>query len=542
MKKLVVLIGVIISIVFWGICVCATDVPTATVTTTLVGDEIPVAGEKFTIAINISDISSELFVSGEVWLEWSEDAVSLVDYYEEEPVVVTDDYCIGNIYNEYAGRTGKFTYISNFDSASDGKATIAIYIPLNARSQSAEVVTNFTMFEMSFMLNEGYTYDDFYLNMVDAIAFLTADKQTVSGYRDGKIELTGIGEAEKNNENYQTETSGYLLRTLEQMSVANTDLSVNINMLYNNEYNEAVLIRNRQFAADVLITNTGSENAEVVCYIAEYNSDNSLIGFTKSNIITVLPESLVTEELEFNFTNDAVKAKVFCWNNGALMPISKDIVLTTEAADYYADTYSKANALDINKQICGEINVGDDVDIVKINTTETGNYIVKFSADNAASYVVVDSQNNLINATTDGNYAMYNLQGNNTYYLKMMGSADNTYRIKPVMADTVIKNIGSEGFLNDLCDCEVYEFTPEITGEYIITAVETAGVKATLYNSNFQKVSSSNIGDDYVSFRITHDMTANEKYYVVVEQKSAATESTTYELYVEEPFEIVLIY
>ena len=77
--------------------------------------------------------------------------------------------------------------------------------------------------------------------------------------------------------------------------------------------------------------------------------------------------------------------------------------------------------------------------------------------------------------------------------------------------------------MNDLCDCEVYEFTPEITGEYILTAVGTNGVKAALYNSNFQKISSSNIGDDYVSFRITYDMVANEKYYIVVEQKNSET-------------------
>lgn len=181
-------------------------------------------------------------------------------------------------------------------------------------------------------------------------------------------------------------------------------------MLYNNEYNEAVLIKNKQFTADILITNTGSEIKEVVCYIAEYNSDNSLIGFTKSNTITVTPESMVTENLEHDFADDAVKAKVFCWKNGVLIPIGKDIVLTAEATDYYSNTYTDANFVEINTQICGEINVSDDVDIVKINTDESGKYVVKFSADNMASYVLIDSTNSIIaTIAVDNNCAMYNL-------------------------------------------------------------------------------------------------------------------------------------
>lgn len=123
----------------------------------------------------------------------------------------------------------------------------------------------------------------------------------------------------------------------------------------------------------------------------------------------------------------------------------------------------------------------------------------------------------------------------------MTGSADNTYHIKPMLAEAVIKNIGSEGYLNDLYDYELFEFVPETTGEYIITAVGTNGVKASLYNLSFQKVSSTDTGDDYVSFRITCDMAADEKYYIVVEQKNDETMPTSYELYVEEPFEIVSI-
>lgn len=547
MKK-IVLIGVIMSLLLTtAMIVNADDIPTATVTATLVGNSIPVAGEKFIIEINMEEISSNLFVSGEVDFHYPTDVVTPVIYTRTEPTAVARAVqMIGGVTDRFSSieYTGKFSTISKID-LNTGHGAIAVYIDINAEEQTAEVLTDgeFTMFGLAFMLNEGYTYDDFYFNMSGAAAFLTADKQTVSRYRDGNIELEGIGEVESIVENDLTDSSGYLLMTLARMNATNTDLSVDINMLYNNEYNEAVLIKNNQFAADVSITNTGSENAEVVCYIAEYNSDNSLIGFTKSNTFTVLPESMVTENIEYSFTDDAVKAKVFCWRNGVLMPINKDIVLSGEATDYYADISAEANNVELNKQICGEINVGTDVDIVKIGTTEAGKYVIKFSAGNTASYVLVNSQNNVINSTTtDGNYAVYNLQGNSTYYLKMTGSTGDSYHIKPMTAESVVKNIGSEGYLNDLYDYEVYEFVPETTGEYIITAVGTNGAKASLYNSNFQKISSSDVGDDYVSFRITYDMTANEKYYIVVEQKNNEIVPSSYELYVEEPFEIVSIY
>ncbi len=548
MKRVVVLISIIaLMLCMTIITVNADDIPTATATATLVGNSIPVAGEKFIIEINMEEISSNLFVSGEVDFHYPTDVVTPVIYTRTEPTAVARAVqMIGGVTNRFSSieYTGKFSTISKID-LDTGEGAVAVYIDINAEEQTAEVLTDgeFTMFGLSFMLNEGHTYDDFYFSIDASAAFLTADKQIVSRHRNGKIEMEGIGEVENILENDLTDSSGYLLMTLEQMNVTNTDLSVDINLLYNDEYNEGVLIKNKKFTADVSMTNTGSKNAEVVCYIAEYNSDNALIGFTRSNTFTVLPESMVTENIEYSFTDDAVKAKVFCWKNGILMPISNEIILTSEMTDYYADKYSEANALDINKQICGEINVGNDVDIVKINTTETGKYIVKFSADNTASYVLVDLQNNVINtAAVDNNYAMCNLQGNSTYYLKMTGSTGDSYRIKPMTAESVVRNIGSEGYLNDLYDYEVYEFVPETTGEYIVTAVGTEGVKATLYSSSFQKISSSNVGDDYVSFRITCDMTANEKYYIVVEQKNNETVPSSYELYVEEPFEIISIY
>ena len=547
MRKLIVLIGVIMLMLLTGMTICAEDIPTAKVTAMLVGDEIPAEGEKFVIEINMEEISSNLFVSGEIDFHYPVDVVTPVRYTKEEPTPVTrGGQMIGGVTNRFSTTeyTGKFSTISKID-LSTGSGAIAVYIDINAEDQSAEVLSdgNFTMFGLAFMLNEGYTYDDFYFSIDSAAAFLTANKQIVSRYKEGKIQTVGIGETEIIVENGLAESSGYLLTMLAQASDTDAYLNVNVNLLYNGEYNESVLIKNKQFAADISIINLSSEDTDVVCYVAEYNEDNSLLGFIKSSVITVSSGSATTERLEYNFINeDSIKAKVFVWNDGTLMPTNKGVVLTAEATDYYADTYTEANNIELNKQICGEINIESDVDIVKISTVEAGNYVVKFSADDADSYVLSDTENNVINAVAvDGNCKMYNLSGDSVYYLKMTGNADDNYHIKPMSPEIVVKNIGSNGSLNDLYDCELFEFVPETKGEYIITAVGTEGAKASLYNSDFEKISSSDIGDDYVSFRITYDMTADEKYYIVVEQKENTTEATIYELYVEEPFEIVSV-
>ncbi|MBQ7975034.1 MAG: hypothetical protein IJ300_05050 [Clostridia bacterium] len=548
MKKLMLLISGIISLLsMMAICAYADDVPTAKVSATLVGDEIPIAGEKFTVAINVNEISSNLFVAGEAILNWPVEAVSLADSYYDEPVIVTDNYCLENIYNQKIGRTGKFEFISNFDRASSGRAAVAIYISLSSGDQTADVVSNLTMFEISFVLNEGYDYDDFYLEIEDTILFLTADKWTVSRYKDGKIELTGLGVVENNNYANEPIQSGYLLTTITETAVnenIETVLNTNINLIYDNEYHESVLIKNNTLDVNISIENTGTANKELVCYVAEYDLAGCMLGLSANKeIIIGAGESVSTNVTKTFDIQNTESAKIFLWEKGTLVPVGNNITLTIEPTDYYADEKTDANLVEINKQICGEINISDDVDVVKITTTEAGCYVVKLSADNTASYALIDSENNTINTTAiDNNYAIYNLQENSTYYLKITGSEDDTYHIKPMLAESSVKNIGSEGYLNDSYDYELFEFVPETGCEYIITAVGTEGVKAVLHNSNFEQIKVSDSRDDYVSFRITHNMTANEKYYIIVEQNATATNSTSYELYVEEPFEIISIY
>ena len=436
MKKLTLLLGVIISIILAGICVFAEEVPTAKVTATLVGEEIPVEGEKFIVEINMKEISSDLFVSGEIDFHYPVDVVTPVRYTSSQPTpVIAAGQMIGGVTDRFSSieYTGKFSTISRID-LNTGYGAIAVYIDISAEDQAALVVTDgkFTMFGLAFMLNDGYTYDDFYFSVDTSTAFLTADKQTVSRYRDGKIELESIGKSEDNIETELMESNGYLLMTLSEIDDTDTDLNVNINLLYDDEYNESVLIKNKVFKCDISMTNSGDVDAEVMCYVAEYNSDNILIGFTKSSTITVSPQSVITDNLEYTFADNAVKAKIFCWENGALSPIGKEITLTAQATDYYADVYTTAQCCDISKIINGRIDAISDIDYVKFIPVESGKYVVHAKSSANVSGGLYDSNNNLIvsGVTLNGGYYCgADLISGNTYYLKTNGTTVGEYNI-----------------------------------------------------------------------------------------------------------------
>ena len=141
MKNFVVSIGVIISMLLVGISVCAEDVPTAKVTAILVGDEIPVAGEKFIIKINIEEISSNLFASGEIDFHYPADVVKPVRYTKTVPTVVTRaPQMIGGVTNKFSTSegTGKFSTVSKIDMNA-GIGAIAVYIDTSAEEQTAEI-------------------------------------------------------------------------------------------------------------------------------------------------------------------------------------------------------------------------------------------------------------------------------------------------------------------------------------------------------------------------------------------------------------------
>lgn len=332
-----------------------------------------------------------------------------------------------------------------------------------------------------------------------------------------------------------------------QNTVSTANIQTNISLMYDNVYHENILLPNRILTIPVTITNTGATSIEITAYIAKYDLSGRMTDLTQGNLITAPANQTITATLSNEFNTDAAcTAKVFFWQKSNINPVADNVYLTIQNQDYYAEIYTEANKIDIDKQICGVINTSTDIDIVKFTPTVTGLYALQLDASSGTICGLYDSTQTLLNsvsAVTEKNYLLYSLIANQDYYIRFNGAENNSYEITPALPielTILTKNIGTSDNLSKSYDYNVYKFNPTTTGSYVITAVDSSNVKADLYNASFEKVASSDVSDTSVSFRISNAMTANQTYYVVVYPK---TENSlgTYTMYVEEPFTLISV-
>lgn len=332
-----------------------------------------------------------------------------------------------------------------------------------------------------------------------------------------------------------------------QNTISTATIQTNMSLMYNNKYCESVLLPGQTLTIPVTVTNMGDTSVEIVPYIAKYDLSGRLTDLTQGSLIIAPAHQTITATLTNEFNNDtACTAKVFMWKKSNLEPVSDSIYITIQNHDYYVDTYTEANKIDIDKQLCGVINTSTDIDIIKFTSSATGLYALQLDASSGTICGLYDSSQTLLNsvsAVTDKNYLLYSLTANQDYYIRFNGAENNSYEITPALPSeltTLTKNIGTASCLTNSSDYDVYKFTPTTTGNYVITAVDSSSIKADLYNSSFTKVASSDVSDTAVSFRITNNMTANETYYIVVYPKTKNALGS-YTMYVEEPFNLISI-
>ncbi len=332
-----------------------------------------------------------------------------------------------------------------------------------------------------------------------------------------------------------------------QNTLSTGTIQTNISLMYNNKYHENVLLPNQTLTVPITITNTGNASIEILPYIAIYDLSGKLIDLNQGNLIVSPANQTISTTVSNEFNTDtACTAKVFFWQKSNMKPITDSIYLTIQNQDYYADTYAQTNKIDIDKPLCGVINTGEDVDIVKFTPTATGIYALQLDASVGTICGLYDNTQTLLNsvsAVEDKNYLLYSLTANQDYYIRFNGTENNSYEITPALPNelvTLTKNIGTSDNLLDNTDFNIYKFTPTITGSYVITAVDSSCVTADLYNASFEKIASADETDTSVSFRITNDMTADQSYYIVVYPKSESV-LDSYTMYVEEPFALISV-
>ena len=339
--------------------------------------------------------------------------------------------------------------------------------------------------------------------------------------------------------------SEYSVASMSLTNQTEDEIITNTAIVYDNTYYENVLLPGKTLSIPLTVKNTGESQKELVSYIAKYNLEGHLLELSFSGTITVGANQTVQTIISQDFSvNEICTAKVFVWDKESMSAVSDSIFIKSEIQDYYPDSYEAALSVDFEKELCGVINTQEDIDIVKFVPDETGIYALKLTADTSALCGLYNSSQSLLNSvSSQNNYLFYSLTAGQEYYIRFSGSQDSNYRIIPSLPDefaALTKNTGEQNTLSDSNDYDVYKFTPSLSGNYIITAVDSFDVKAELYNSSFEKIAASETGDNNVSFRITSNMTANQEYYIVISSKNQA-ESTEYMIYVEEPFTLLSI-
>lgn len=501
MKKYITIISIIMMLIgAMAQIACADEIPTAKVSAELMGEDIPVAGEKFTVAIMVSEISSGLFASGEAGFYYPVDVVTPVRYNRAEPTIVSNPkQMIGGVYDRYSSDegTGKFSSISYFDS-DIGYGVVAIYIDLSAEEQTAEVLTSGTikMYELAFMLNEGYTYDDFYLSISEAGGFLTVDKKVVSKSSNGDITIESIGDGENIENNSNIGQPWLIERVLNENStnevtVAENNITFQINLLYNDEYYEAELRKNEEFTASLLIENTGDENKNLTCYIAEYNDEGSMIELTAIYEAVALANATITENVSVEFLNaNTVSAKVFLWEKDTFTPLGNSVELCLESMDYYADNILEAQTYENSKKFNGRINTTSDIDYIRFVPTASGRYIIQTTGIGATGTLYGNSCEIISCSTAEGDncYIKADLIANSAYYIKISG----------------IENlIGNYSLTIEQCDSlnvNIYNNNLSIEGNVSSTVGVSKPVQIKLLSSsgvvlNIQNINTSNTGE-----------------------------------------------
>ena len=197
-------------------------------------------------------------------------------------------------------------------------------------------------------------------------------------------------------------------------------IQCDVNLMYDGTYSEKLIIRNKQLTVPVEITNNGSTDKNIVCYIAEYDENGVLRNTISGSTVTVEAGKSIATQVTKVFSSETKSVKIFVWDSESLQPITGAIILDENESDYYANSAIEAQEYDVDYQIKGKINTASDVDYIKFVPKTSGEYTFNcVSATNAVTTLYNSNQGTLKSASSSYKYSLTEKQ---TYYLKVTGN------------------------------------------------------------------------------------------------------------------------
>ena len=216
------------------------------------------------------------------------------------------------------------------------------------------------------------------------------------------------------------ETVNETLSNSTALTSQNSDIQCDVNLMYDGAYSEKVIIHNRQLTVPIKITNKGSTDKNIVCYIAEYDENGVLRNNVSNSTVKVEAGKSIAAQITKVFSSETKTVKIFACNSETLQPITGAISLDETEQDYYANTATEAQEYDITYQIKGKINTADDVDYIKFVPKTSGEYTFNcISTTNVATALYGSNQNILKSATSSYKCS---LTAGQAYYLKTTGN------------------------------------------------------------------------------------------------------------------------
>ena len=222
------------------------------------------------------------------------------------------------------------------------------------------------------------------------------------------------------------------------VNLPNSSIKCDVNLLYEGNYSERIIIKNKQLNVPIKITNMGNEQESVVCYIGEYNSAGVLIDTVATSAITINANQSIATNITKTFSSEAETVKIFIWDSETIRPITNPISLSETDADYYADTFADTQTYDISYYVTGNINTVGDIDIIKFIPENSGNHTINcISASDITTTLY--NRNYAVLKNNFSSYK-YSLTAGREYYIKMYNTSGGTGKyVLSIQYDTPIE-------------------------------------------------------------------------------------------------------